>query len=263
MLSLLDHGVRRSRQAAGLDRLRLRFAVPPSLPEALVADMAVRLRSLATTAGVDVTWLEEPLDTGFTHVRLRQADGALGWLTSDPALLPGPLDAMALGEFEPEAWLPAAVVAGRPPVLGLDELAGLNVVHHPRRASPATYDAWLTALRGVRPGFEFIDPPSRHSLPVTLAFAATAERPTAVLTSPLHLAGAGGEDTAGSRQRPEPAFGMVRVRLEQRPLTATAAVIWNGDLPRHLQQVLYDTAEAAAAALAPPVAPASTQPAPQ
>ena len=37
MLSLIDHGVRRSRQAAGLDRLRLRFVLPPQLPDELAA----------------------------------------------------------------------------------------------------------------------------------------------------------------------------------------------------------------------------------
>jgi DNA-binding transcriptional LysR family regulator len=254
VLSLLDHGVRRSRQAAGLDRLRLRFAMPPSLPGKLVADVAIRLRSVAAAAGIDVTWLEGPLDSGFTQVQLRQADSALGWLTSDPALLPDSLDAMALGEFEPEVWLPAAVVAGRQPVIGLDELASLDVVHSPRRASPATYDAWLAEFRTRRPRFEFIDPPSRHSLPVTLAFAATAERPTAVLTSPLHTAG---EETADSRH-PEGPFDMVRVRVDQSPLTATAAVIWSGDLPRGLQQVLFDTADAAAATFAPLATPGFT-----
>jgi hypothetical protein len=36
---------------------------------------------------------------------------------------------------------------------------------------------------------------------------------------------------------------MVRVILEHRPLTATAALVWSGDLPRSLQQILFDTAE--------------------
>ena len=35
----------------------------------------------------------------------------------------------------------------------------------------------------------------------------------------------------------------VLVGLEQHPLTATAAVVWNGDLPRPLQQVLFDAAD--------------------
>jgi hypothetical protein len=203
---------------------------------------------VAAAAGIDVTWLEGSLEAGFTQVRLRQADSALGWLTADPALLPDSLDAMALGEFEPEVWLPAAVVAGRQRVIGLDELASLDVVHGSGRASPATYDAWLAALRTLRPRFEFTDPPSRHSLPVMLAFAATADRPTAVLTGPLHAAG---EEIA----EPEDIFDMVRVYLDQSPLTATAALIWNGDLPRRLQQVLFDTADATAVTAAPPLAP--------
>jgi hypothetical protein len=40
--------------------------------------------------------------------------------------------------------------------------------------------------------------------------------------------------------------GMVRVRLDRRLLTATAAVAWSGDLPRHLQQVLFDAADTVA-----------------
>ena len=47
VLYLIEHGVRRSRQAAGVDRLRLRFALPPLLPEGLAADTAARLRSVA------------------------------------------------------------------------------------------------------------------------------------------------------------------------------------------------------------------------
>ena len=62
---------------------------------------------------------------------------------------------------------------------------------HERRTSAATYDAWLTVLRSAQPRFEFTDPPFRHSLPMTLAFAATASRPVAVLTGPLHPTGPG------------------------------------------------------------------------
>jgi hypothetical protein len=36
---------------------------------------------------------------------------------------------------------------------------------------------------------------------------------------------------------------MALVGLEHHPLTATAAVVWNGDLPRPLQQVLFDAAD--------------------
>jgi hypothetical protein len=78
---------------------------------------------------------------------------------------------------------------------------------------------------------------------MTLAFAATADRPTAVLTSPARLAG--DQAVPGGRQRVADNYEMVRVGLRRRPLTATAAVAWSGDLPRHLQQVLFDTADAA------------------
>jgi hypothetical protein len=36
---------------------------------------------------------------------------------------------------------------------------------------------------------------------------------------------------------------MARVGLEDHPLTATAALVWSGDLPRPLQQVLFDAAD--------------------
>ena len=36
---------------------------------------------------------------------------------------------------------------------------------------------------------------------------------------------------------------MVRVSLQHHPLTASAALVWNGDLPRPLQQTLFDTAD--------------------
>ena len=36
---------------------------------------------------------------------------------------------------------------------------------------------------------------------------------------------------------------MALVGLQDHPLTATAALIWNGDLPRPLQQILFDAAD--------------------
>lgn len=250
VLSLIEHGVRRSRQAAGLDRLRLRFVLPPHLPEELAAGTAARLWSVATAAGVDVTWLEAPLDAGFSLIRRRHADAALGWLPSDAAVLPDPLDVMTLGEFEPEVWVPARAGVGTHGVIGLAELAAMDVVHGPRRTSPGTYDAWLEVLRSVRPCFEFTDPPLRHSLALALTFAATADRLTAVLTGPLRAIG--DDRPAGdARQRAADTYEMVRVRLDRCSLTAMAAVAWSGDLPRHLQQVLFDAADAAEAAALP------------
>jgi DNA-binding transcriptional LysR family regulator len=238
-LYLIEHGIRRSRQAAGVDRLRLRFVLSPLLPEGFAADTAARLQSVAAAADVDITWLEV-LDAGFSLIRQRQADAALGWVMSDPAVLSGPLDVMTLGEFEPEVWIPARARVGKRGVIGLVELAAMDVIHGPRRASPVTYDAWLKVLRSVRPRFEFTDPPLRHSL--ALAFAATADRLTAVLTGPLRPVG---DQAADARPRTAGPGDMVRVRLDRRLLTATAAVAWSGDLPRHLQQVLFDTADTA------------------
>src|SRR5579864_6012311 len=52
VLSLIEHGVCRTRQAAGIGRPRLRFVVPPYLPETLTIETVSQLRSAA--AGADV-----------------------------------------------------------------------------------------------------------------------------------------------------------------------------------------------------------------
>jgi DNA-binding transcriptional LysR family regulator len=242
VLSLLEHGVSRSRQAAGLGRPRLRFVLPPDLPERLAVTITSKLQSTADAAGADITWTEAPLDAGFTLIRQRRADAGLGWLTSSREALPDPIDVMTLGEFEPEVWIPATAGASDRRLIGLDELADMDVIHGPRRSSPGTYDAWLAVLRAGRRRFEFTDPPFRHSLAMTLAFAATASRPTAVLTSPLHLTS--DQAPPSARQRIADRYDMIRVGLDGSPLTATAVVAWSGDLPRRLQQVLFDTADA-------------------
>jgi hypothetical protein len=36
---------------------------------------------------------------------------------------------------------------------------------------------------------------------------------------------------------------MARVSLRNHPLTASAALLWNGDLPRPLYQILFQTAD--------------------
>lgn len=246
VLALVDHGVSMTRHAAGLGRPRLRFVVPSFLPEELVVAVASRLQGQAAAAGIDVAWIEAPLDGEFALVVRRRADAGLGWLTDAAHAGPVPLEVMNLGRFEPDGWLPGTHPAAPGGVIGLDELAEMTVVHGPQRANPVTYDPWLAILRAVNPRFEFTDPPFRRSLPITLAFAASASRPAAVLTGPLHRIGHGpgpaGPDPAG----PDPAgasTGMVRVRIHRSPLTATAGLAWNGDLPRQLQQVLFEVAE--------------------
>jgi DNA-binding transcriptional LysR family regulator len=245
VLSLVDQGVSRTRHAAGLDRQHLRVVVPPGLPECLAVTATSLLRSTAEAADVDVTWLERPLDAEFSLIRQRLADVGLGWLTTGSGALPAPLDAMSVGEFEPEVWIPGTHLAARRGTISLGELASMEVIHGPRRAEPATYDAWTEVLRAVNPRFEFTDPPFRHSLPMSLAFAATGDRPAAVLTSPTVSAG-----TWPGPNRPQqlPRVGdMARVSLEGQPLTATATLVWSGDLPRPLQQILFDTADGVAA----------------
>ena len=243
VLSAVDHAVSQTRQAAGLGRPRLRVVLPADLPDCLAVQTASRLRSAADSAGVAITWMDTPLDAAFSPIREHRADAGLGWLTASPGTLPAPLDAMTLGPFEPDVWVPRSHPAARRGVIGLDELASMAVIHGPRRASPATYDRWLTILRATDPRFEFTDPPVRHSLPVALAFAATAGRPAAVLTGPAAIA----DVPPGVTRLPGPAGAgdMVRVSIAGQPLTATAALVWNGDLPRPLQQILFDTADGA------------------
>ena len=245
VLSLVDHGVSRTRQAAGLGRQRLRVVMPGNLPEALTVKTATLLRSATTAADVDLVWMETPLDAEFSPIRQHEADAALGWLTASLDALPAPLDAMTLGEFEPALWIPASHPAASRGTITLAEMASLPVIHGPRRASPGTYDRWLEILRTVDPHFAFTDPPFRHSLPVALAFAATADPPAGVLTGRTAIAIAGAPPGVIRRLRPADTDDMVLVSIADRPLTATAALVWNGDLPRRLQQILFDTADGA------------------
>jgi DNA-binding transcriptional LysR family regulator len=240
-LAQVDQAVSQTRQAAGLGRPRLRVVLPSCLPESLAVAAAAGLQRAAAVAQVDVTWLEMPLDAEFSLLGTRRADAGLGWLTTGPDALPAALEAMVVGEFEPEVWIPAAHPAARDGAITLEELAGLPVIHGPRRAEPVTYDAWTTVLQTANPRFAFTDPPLRCSLLVTLAFAATANQPAAVLTGPATAIG--GPAGPARRSGPAGASGMVRVTLQHHPLTASAALFWNGDLPRPLQQMLFETAD--------------------
>ena len=260
VLAAAGHAVSQTRQAAGLGRPRVRFVLPADLPDSLAVQTATRLRSTADAAQVAITWMETSVDGEFSPIRQRRADAGLGWLTASPDALPAPLEAISLGEFEPEVWVPSSHPAVSRGMIGLDEMVSLDIIHGPRRASPATYDRWLGVLRAVNPRFEFTDPPFRHSLPMVLAFAATAGRPAAVLTGPAGIAG----PPPGVIRLPRPAVtgDMARVYVAGHPLTATAALVWNGDLPRPLQQILFDTADAAAPpkATSPPNASAQGLP---
>jgi DNA-binding transcriptional LysR family regulator len=238
VLSLVDHSVSRARQAAGLGRPRLRVVIPPHLPDGLAVETTSRLRGAAAAVGVDVEWIETSFE--FSLIREHRADAGLCWLPPAGESLPTRLDVMNLGEFEPDVWVPSVHPAARHGTISLDELARMIVISGPRRISPATFDAWLTVLRTVSPGFEFTDPPFRNSLPITLAFAASGDAPTAVVTGPRHVIAMGGPT---QRQRATDTYDMVSVRLEQSPLVAAAGLVWSGDLPRQLQQILFDAAD--------------------
>jgi DNA-binding transcriptional LysR family regulator len=228
VLSLVDHAVSRTRQAAGLGRPRLRVVVPPHLPDLLAVPTASALRSAAAAADVSL-------------IRQRQADAGLGWLTTSPDALAAPLDVLSLGEFEPVLWIPSSHAAAHRGSISLAQIARMAVVHGPGRAEAGTYDAWTRVLRTVDPRFEFTDSPFRQSLPMALAFAATGDRPTAVLTGPSVIAGT----QPGLVRLPRPAgiHDMVRVTIDNHPLTAIAALVWSGDLPAPLQQILFQTAD--------------------
>jgi DNA-binding transcriptional LysR family regulator len=249
VLSLVDHGLSQTRRAAGLGRPRLRMVIPPDLPEALAVKAAAGLRSAAAAAQVDVVWLESALDAEFSLIGTHRADAGLGWLAAGPEAAPAPLEVMILGEFEPDVWIPAAHAAAHPGAISLAELAGLDVIHGPRRAQPGTYDAWSKVMQATDPRFTFTDPPFRRSLPLTLAFAATADRAAAVLTGPATAIGS--RATPIRRPRPPDTSGMTRVALHHHPLTASAALVWSGGLPRPLQQMLFQTADSLTAPPSP------------
>jgi hypothetical protein len=158
---------------------------------------------------------------------------------------------MTVGEFEPQVWVPSDHPAACRGLISLEELAALPVVHGPRSAHPGTYDAWLAAMRGADPHFEFTGPPFRHSLAMILALAAGGSRPAAVLTGPAVAARVPARPIRPFRLAGT--YGMVQVVLQHHPLIASAALVWRGDLPRPLQQLLFDTADSlAGTAHAPP-----------
>jgi len=65
---------------------------------------------------------------------------------------------------------------------------------------------------------------------MALAFATTAGRPTALLTGAVATAGTPNGLTR--LLRPAATHDMVRAGLDRHALSATAALVWNGDLPR-------------------------------
>ncbi len=134
VLSLVDQEVNRARQAAGLGRQRLHVAVPQRLPDALAVAATSALRAAAGD-DVELVWMDTALDADFSPIRERRADVGLGWLTVRPEALPAPLEAMSLGEFEPDAWLPRQHPAAARGTISLGELALMDARFLPTRQS--------------------------------------------------------------------------------------------------------------------------------
>ena len=90
--------------------------------------------------------------------------------------------------------------------------------------------------------------------PAGMPFRAQPPRaaPPAALTSPCVAMAS--TKAAAREQQLAHAYDMAEVTLERHPLVATAGLVWNTDLPRPLQQILFDTADGAGCA---PLAQAS------
>src|SRR5260370_29250327 len=90
VLSLVDHEVNRTRQAAGLGRQRLRIVMPPGLPDALAVEAASALRSAAEAAEVEIAWIETPLDAEFSPILHPRAAARPGLRPARPQGCAGP-----------------------------------------------------------------------------------------------------------------------------------------------------------------------------
>jgi hypothetical protein len=226
--------------------------MPGSMPDVLAVQIASLLRSSAAAEDVGVAWLEEEAGGVASLIGERRADIGLDWLAARRLRLPGGTEAMRIGHFEPGVWLPATHPAARRGAISLAGLARMNVIHGPHAAGTAVYDEWTAILRGANPGFAFARPPSRHSLApaltLALSLASAGDEQAAVLTGPCAETGPGtvadpgaevGPGIVASRQHRDGGHDMVRVRVDGSPLTASAVLMWRGDLPRALQQVLF------------------------
>ena len=85
-----------------------------------------------------------------------------------------------------------------------------------------------------------------------IVLSAARDRPPAVLTGPSTVISGPARLV---RSRLADSCGIAQVDLQHHPLTASAALVRSGDLPRPLQQMLFDAAErlSTAPSLAAPV----------
>ena len=135
VLSLVDHGISQTRQAAGLGRPRLRVVLPADLPDCLAVQTASRLRSAADSAQVAITWMDTPLDAEFSPIRQHRADAGLGWLTASPGTVPAPLDAMTWDSSR--TWDSSSPTCGSPP---------RTRRRGARRSASANWSGWTSSM---------------------------------------------------------------------------------------------------------------------
>jgi DNA-binding transcriptional LysR family regulator len=258
VLSLVEHGLARTRSAAGLGRQRLRVVAPPQLPESLLTHFAQRLAGLAREADIEVTWAETAIDGRLSVLTRRKADAALCWLPADGCQIGPELDSIVVGQFEPSVWLEDGQTGefGCPRVgdhrrISLEQLADLEVFHGPRAVAPLVHDSWLTVLRSHRDDFSFSPPLFGPRWTATLAGAEHTGRARAVLTGPEHPVSQHPwtSDTPGSRAMSwprllgEPEAGPCELRIADGALRASAGLVWCADLPRATQQLLFDAGD--------------------
>jgi DNA-binding transcriptional LysR family regulator len=269
VLSLVEHGLVRTRSAAGLARQHLRVAVPPQLPEPLLTRFAQRLVGLAREVDVEVTWVEAAIDGGLTLLTSRKADAALCWLPADARQIGPGLDSIVLGQFEPSVWLEDGPTGGmgRHDIgddsrISSDQLADLEVFHGPREVAPLVHDSWLTVLRSHRDDFSFKPPLFGPRWTATLAGTEHFGRARAVLTGPEHpVSRSWMPNTSGSRalSRPrpieEPRAGLRELRIADGSLRAIAGLVWCSDLPRATQQLIFDAGDPLSAAFGSDIPP--------
>src|SRR5207247_3781179 len=124
-------------------------AKPSSVQVGVIKPLAALTRCRSRRRRRDSRFAVRPVQ------RQRRADAGLGWLTVAPEALPPPLEEMSLGDFEPDVLLPPSHPAASRRMIGLGELARMDVIHGPRRLSAGTYDAWLAVIRECNPRFGF------------------------------------------------------------------------------------------------------------
>ena len=143
VLSLVDHGVNHTRQAAGLGRQRLRMVGAAAPARCTRGGTASRLLLGGCRCQRRPDLGRDPAGQRILADLPAQGRRRAGLAARRGEDLPAPLDVMRLGEFEPVLWIPSWHPAARRGTLTVEELTRMTVVYGPRRADVGTYDQWL------------------------------------------------------------------------------------------------------------------------